>query len=54
MGVSKSIGLFLLYYVFNSVGVALAKNSVLDPMLAASLPHLAMAAVAAWLFVRLR
>ena len=54
VGVSKSIGLFLLYYVFNSVGVALAKNSVLDPMLAASLPHLAMAAVAAWLFVRLR
>lgn len=54
VGVSKSIGLFLLYYVLNNVGTSLAANQVVDPAIAAWLPHAGMALWAAWLFIRLR
>lgn len=54
VGVSKSIGLFLLYYLLNSVGTGLATNRVLDPMFAAWLPHASMGLLAIWLFARLR
>jgi lipopolysaccharide export system permease protein len=54
VGVSKSIGLFFLYYILAQVGSSLATKGVLGPEWAAWLPHAGMAALAAWLFIRLR
>ncbi|MEX2044393.1 MAG: LptF/LptG family permease [Opitutus sp.] len=54
VGVSKSIGLFFLYYILAQVGTSLATKGILDPEMAAWLPHAGMAAFAALLFVRLR
>lgn len=54
VGVSKSIGLFFLYYIFANVASSLAMRQILDPELAAWVPNLGMMAVAAWLFARLR
>jgi lipopolysaccharide export system permease protein len=54
VGVGKSIGLFFLYYALTTVANALAVREVLDPLPAAWLPHAAMAALAAGLFVRVR
>lgn len=54
VGVSKSIGLFLLYYLLNTIGTSLASNHVMDPVVAAWMPHAGMAAMAVWLFARLR
>ncbi|MCF7689711.1 MAG: LptF/LptG family permease [Cephaloticoccus sp.] len=54
VGVSKSIGLFFLYYILMNLATSLATKQVLDPMLAAWLPNLGMTAIALWLFSRLR
>jgi lipopolysaccharide export system permease protein len=54
VGVSKSIGLFFLYYILMNLATLLATKEVLDPMLAAWLPNLGMSCVALWLFARLR
>ncbi|MBI5691053.1 MAG: LptF/LptG family permease [Verrucomicrobia bacterium] len=54
VGVSKSIGLFLLYYVFTTAATTLATRGTVDPAVAAWLPHGGMALIAVWLFVRLR
>lgn len=54
VGVSKSIGLFFLYYVFTSAATALAAKGFVPPILAAWLPHAGMALLAVWFFVRLR
>ena len=54
VGVSKSIGLFCLYYVFNTIATSLATKGVVDPVVAAWLPNAGMAAIALWLFGRLR
>jgi lipopolysaccharide export system permease protein len=54
VGVSKSIGLFFLYYVFSNLATTLAMRGFIDPLVAAWIPNGAMAALAAWLFVRLR
>lgn len=54
VGVSKSIGLFFLYYVLSNIGTSLANHGALDPRVAASLPHASMAALALWFFWRLR
>jgi len=54
VGVSKSIGLFFLYYVLMNVASSLAVKQVLEPALAAWLPNAGMTAIAAWLFARLR
>ncbi|MEZ5414077.1 MAG: LptF/LptG family permease [Opitutaceae bacterium] len=54
VGVSKSIGLFFLYYVLMNVATSLATKQVLDPAVAAWLPNAGMALVAVWLFARLR
>jgi lipopolysaccharide export system permease protein len=54
VGVSKSIGLFMLYYLLNTLGTKLAETQVLDPIVAAWLPHAGMALWAASLFIRLR
>jgi lipopolysaccharide export system permease protein len=54
VGVSKSIGLFLLYYVLSNFATSLATEQLMSPVLAAWLPNLGMAALAAWLFARMR
>lgn len=54
VGVSKSIGLFFLYYLLAQAGMSLATKGLLGPEAAAWLPHAGMAAFAALLFVRLR
>ena len=54
VGVSKSFGLFFLYYIFANIASSLATKQLVDPLLAAWLPNIGMAALAAWLFSRLR
>jgi len=54
VGVSKSIGLFFLYFVFKNLAESLATKQLIDPALAAWLPDMGMAALAALLFSRLR
>jgi lipopolysaccharide export system permease protein len=54
VGVSKSIGLFLLYYVLNNFATSLATQQLMSPVMAAWLPNLGMATLAAWLFARMR
>jgi lipopolysaccharide export system permease protein len=54
VGVSKSIGLFFLYYVFANIAASLATKQVIDPALAAWLPNIGMTGLATWFFARLR
>ncbi|MFI5337455.1 MAG: LptF/LptG family permease [Opitutales bacterium] len=54
VGVSKSIGLFFLYYLLNSFATMLGNNGYLDPLWAAWLPNLAMTGLAAFFFGRMR
>jgi lipopolysaccharide export system permease protein len=54
VGVSKSIGLFCLYYLFTQIAAGLAIKQLVDPAVAAWLPNLGIAAMAAWLLIRLR
>ncbi|MDO8541992.1 MAG: LptF/LptG family permease [Opitutaceae bacterium] len=54
VGVSKSIGLFFLYYILMNLGTTLATKEVIEPLTAAWLPNAGMALLAVWLFVRLR
>lgn len=54
VGVSKSIGLFFLYYVFVNFASSLATKEVVNPELAAWLPNIGMAGLALWFFGRLR
>jgi lipopolysaccharide export system permease protein len=54
VGVSKSIGLFFLYYVLSNLGTALATRGLVPPDVAAWLPNVGMAALGLWFFARLR
>ena len=54
VGVSKSLGLFFLYYILDNFASSLATKQLVDPALAAWLPNLGMIGLAAWLFARLR
>lgn len=54
VGVSKSIGLFLVYFIFLKIATVLGTRDVLDPMLAAWVPNLAMTGVGAWVFFQRR
>lgn len=54
VGVSKSIGLFFLYYLLNMVATTMGGNSYLDPVWAALMPNFAMIGLAAWFFGRMR
>lgn len=54
VGVSKSIGLFFLYYVLSNFSSSLATRQLVEPELAAWLPNLCLAGLAVWLFARLR
>jgi lipopolysaccharide export system permease protein len=54
VGVSKSIGLFVLYYAFTTLSSSLANEQIVDPVTAAWLPNIGMSVLALWFFVRLR
>ena len=54
VGVSKSIGLFFLYYILMNLGTTLATKGIIEPIAAAWLPNAGMALLALWFFVRLR
>lgn len=54
VGVSKSIGLFFLYYVFMNLASSLATTGQVEPVVAAWLPNLGMGVIGVWLFARLR
>ena len=54
VGVSKSIGLFFLYYVLANFATSLATKGLLEPNLAAWVPNVGLAALAVWFFARLR
>ena len=54
VGVSKSIGLFIVYYVLNNFATLLGESGALDPVWAAVMPSLAMIGLAAFLFGRMR
>lgn len=54
VGVSKSIGLFVLYYILSNVAASLAMKGLVDPQYAAWLPNIGLAGLALWFFVRLR
>ena len=54
VGVSKSIGLFFLYYLLSNAGSLLGERQTIDPMLAAWLPNIAMMGMSVFLFWRMR
>jgi lipopolysaccharide export system permease protein len=54
VGVSKSLGLFFLYYLLNTLAGSLATKEILDADVAAWLPNIGMAGLALWLFSRVR
>lgn len=54
VGVSKSIGLFFVYYLLTNMASLLGGKGYLDPLWAACLPNLAMIGVGAYLFGRMR
>ena len=54
VGVSKSLGLFLLYFVLVKVANAFGVRGTLDPLTAACVPSAAMLALGGWLSLRMR
>ncbi len=54
VGVSKSIGLFFLYYLLTTVLTLMGGKGYLDPIWAAFAPNLAMVGLATWFFGRMR
>jgi lipopolysaccharide export system permease protein len=54
VGVSKSIGLFLLYYLLSTLATMLGGRGIVEPMWAALMPNLTMIGVAAYSFGRMR
>jgi len=54
VGVSKSIGLFFVYFILNGIATPLGGNGVLDPVWAALMPNLTMIGLAAYFFGRMR
>ena len=54
VGVSKSIGLFFMYYLLNNAATLLGGQGYLDPVWAAIMPNLTMVGLAAYFFGRMR
>ncbi|WP_069960872.1 LptF/LptG family permease [Lacunisphaera limnophila] len=54
VGVSKSIGLFFVYYLLSSLATILGGKGLVEPVWAAAMPNLAMIGIAAWFFGRMR
>lgn len=54
VGVSKSIGLFFVYYLLTTLASLLGSKGYLEPLWAALLPNLAMIGIATYFFGRMR
>jgi lipopolysaccharide export system permease protein len=54
VGVSKSIGLFFLYYLLTTLANTIGGRELLAPAIAAWLPNLVMVGLGAWFFGRTR
>ena len=54
VGVSKSIGLFFVYYILNNFATLAGGQGYLNPVWAAIMPNMAMIGLAAYLFGRMR
>lgn len=54
VGVSKSIGLFFVYYLLSNAASLFGGKGYMDPLWAACLPNLAMIGIGAYLFGRMR
>lgn len=54
VNMSKSIGLFFVYFILTKLATLMASFGTLDPVTAAWLPDGAMALIAVWAFARLR
>ncbi len=54
VGVSKSLGLFVLYYALVQASYALGGRDLMPPMIAALLPNVVMLIVGLWFFLRIR
>ncbi len=54
VGVSKAIGLFILYYIFNTIGSSIAMKQWMDPETAAWIPNAGMVILATYFLSRLR
>lgn len=52
IGVLKSVGLFLIYFLMQNVTRLMGEREMMDPALSAWLPNLVMLAVAIWVFRR--
>lgn len=54
IGVSKSIGLFFLYYILANVASSLATKQIVDPVTAAWIPNIGLTLLAVVFFARMR
>ena len=54
VGVSKSIGLFALYFVLTNLASLLGGKGFLDPLWAALVPNLAVIGLATYFFGKMR
>ncbi len=54
VGVSKALGLFVVYFIALRLGLVLGGRGTLPPVLAALLPHLALLGAGAWAWARAR
>jgi lipopolysaccharide export system permease protein len=54
VGVSKSLGLFIVYYALSNIAESLGQQGMIAPMLAACLPGLALFCVGGWFYARMR
>lgn len=52
VGVTKALGLFVVYFVALRVGLVVGGRGLLSPLWAASLPHLALLGAGAWAWAR--
>lgn len=52
VGISKSLGLFALYYLLENIARIIGERDLIQPMAAAWLPGIAMALLATWFFRR--
>jgi lipopolysaccharide export system permease protein len=54
VGVSKALGLFVVYFIALRVGLVFGGRGTLEPTLAALLPHLGLLGAGGWAWARLR
>ncbi len=54
VGVSKSLGLFLIYFLLVRFAAGVGSRGTIDPMIAAMIPNGVICAAAAWFLARMR